>query len=89
MSPDECVSAPHKIKFDLQGITRTINANWSYDGDEYGMKKALRKGDYKTLNVYFQENTYDGSFGYAKFPTSAPRGSYNFTVSTRYVGLRQ
>lgn len=46
--------APQGISFTLAGTTRTINTNWADDGAELAMKKQLRKGDYGTLNVYFQ-----------------------------------
>lgn len=57
--------APQRIKFVLQGITRTINANWSTDttGSELEMKTKLRKGDYKTLNLYFQKVLRGGALG--------------------------
>lgn len=48
-------TAPNHVKFVLEGVTRTVNAAWSRDvtGAELQMKSALRKGDYKTLNLYF------------------------------------
>jgi hypothetical protein len=86
--------APYKIQFALQGISRTFNANWSIDGfpgasDRFKLpgglqeqyKKVLRRGDYKTLNVYFQENMYDGSYAYAQFPVPGPVSKFNFTES--------
>jgi hypothetical protein len=47
--------APHGISFTLKGTDRTVNANWAVDGNgnELAMKKALRKGTYRTLNLYF------------------------------------
>ncbi|KAJ5092669.1 hypothetical protein N7456_008530 [Penicillium angulare] len=42
------------MKFLLQGVTRHVNDNWAQDGDDIAMKKALRRGSYRTLNVYFQ-----------------------------------
>lgn len=41
------------MSFRLEGITRQFNATWSRNGDEIGMKTALRAGTYSTLNVYF------------------------------------
>lgn len=38
------------------------------------MKAALRKGDYKTLNIYFQ-NLADGLLGYAYLPKRNPSAS--------------
>ena len=45
---------PYGIQFVLAGTDYTINTSWASDGAELAMKKALRKGDYKALNVYFQ-----------------------------------
>ncbi|KAJ6032412.1 Extracellular metalloprotease [Penicillium herquei] len=42
------------IKYQLQGVTRHVNDLWAKDGDDIAMKTALRKGTYRTLNVYFQ-----------------------------------
>jgi hypothetical protein len=48
-------TGPSNIGFVLKGVTRTINASWSVDvtGAELEYKTKLRKGDYKTLNLYF------------------------------------
>ncbi|KAF2834647.1 extracellular metalloprotease NCU07200 [Patellaria atrata CBS 101060] len=60
--------APYGFQFDLKGTDRTINGNWSVDSAELDMKIALRKGDYKALNVYFQKQI-GGNLGYCYFPT--------------------
>lgn len=44
------------ISFILQGVTHNVNDEWARNGDEVAMKTALRKGTYRTLNVYFQTN---------------------------------
>ncbi|KAI5843155.1 metalloprotease 1 precursor [Tricharina praecox] len=59
------------ISFNLLGITRTTNSAWYNDQAESAMKAALRKGDYGTLNVYFQ-NLSGGILGYCYFPESSP-----------------
>lgn len=59
------------VQFVLKGITYTTNASWYSDSAELTMKKALRKGDYKTLNVYFQ-NLSGGTLGYCYFPKASP-----------------
>lgn len=41
------------FQYTLKGVDWTINAKWAHDRDEVAMKKALRKGDYKTLNLYY------------------------------------
>jgi hypothetical protein len=50
---------PHGIKYVLKGVDRTINATWAKDDDDLGMKKKLRKGTYKDLNVYFKADLGD------------------------------
>lgn len=56
-----------RFRFTLAGITRTTNPAWFYEYDTGGMRAALRRGDYKTLNLYFQ-NLTDDNFGYCNFP---------------------
>lgn len=41
------------VTFTLAGTDFTINRGWSTDSAELAMKKALRKGDYAALNLYF------------------------------------
>ncbi|KAK5659995.1 hypothetical protein OQA88_13461 [Cercophora sp. LCS_1] len=69
--------APHGFTFTLKGTNYTINSSWASDGAELAMKKALRKGTYKTLNIYFHK-TLGGNFGYCYFPTTVTTGSNNF-----------
>ncbi|KAK4186189.1 hypothetical protein QBC35DRAFT_281396 [Podospora australis] len=71
--------APHSYQFVLKGTDKTVNANWATDsnGYELTMKKALRKGTYKALNVYFLKNM-GSNLGYCYFPTSVTSGSTNF-----------
>jgi len=59
------------VSFVLKGITRTTNNNYFNDRDEYAMKASLRKGDYKTLNIYLQ-NLSGGLLGYCYFPVQNP-----------------
>jgi hypothetical protein len=61
----------------LKGTTRTVNSAWATDGNELAMKKALRKGDYSTLNVYFQTDA-GGYLGYCYFPDDVASGSNDF-----------
>ncbi|KAH6679839.1 metalloprotease [Plectosphaerella plurivora] len=71
--------APMNIEFKLVNISRTVNPRWARDGDEMGMKKALRKGLYHDLNIYILPKLTMDSLGYATFPTIvAPRGSAAF-----------
>ncbi|KAK7213877.1 hypothetical protein V2G26_021055 [Clonostachys chloroleuca] len=68
---------PYGITFHLKGTTETINEKWSRDGDEMGMKRALRAGGYRTLNIYYVEDLH-GDLGYCYYPTDAPQGSEDF-----------
>ncbi|KAA8902931.1 metalloprotease [Sphaerosporella brunnea] len=62
------------ISFVLQGITRTTNSAWYNDQAETEMKSSLRKGNYGTLNVYFQKLSA-GILGYCTFPVRNPSAS--------------
>jgi Pregnancy-associated plasma protein-A len=42
------------IGFRLMGYTRSTNDTWARNGDDFGMKRALRRGGYSTLNIYYQ-----------------------------------
>lgn len=65
------------FSFTLKGTDRTYNANWARDGDELAMKRKLRKGDYKTLNLYYLSDLGQ-NLGYCYFPTNASPGSNTF-----------
>ncbi|KAE8144638.1 hypothetical protein BDV25DRAFT_89194 [Aspergillus avenaceus] len=41
------------ISYRLRGVTRSINDTWARNEDEIAMKDVLRRGSYRTLNVYF------------------------------------
>ncbi|KAK4225599.1 hypothetical protein QBC38DRAFT_255847 [Podospora fimiseda] len=71
--------APHQIQFVLKGTDKTVNSNWARDGAGYEltMKKALRKGTYKALNIYFLKDM-GSNLGYCYFPTSVTANSNNF-----------
>jgi len=60
--------APTGIRFNLRGVDHTISPLWAdslRDQDHLAMKKALRKGDYKTLNLYYRTRVY---------PSNSPTG---------------
>lgn len=65
------------IIFHINRASYTINDGWATDANSAGMKKALRRGGYGALNIYFQSNlTSDpGSpsssvlLGYCTLPT--------------------
>ncbi|CRK29710.1 hypothetical protein BN1723_003587 [Verticillium longisporum] len=71
--------APHDVAFRLAGTDRTVNTGWARDSNEIAMKRALRKGTYKDLNLYTQVTLTNDALGYAYFPTSgATSGSTTF-----------
>jgi len=65
------IYAKYGFQFKLVNYYYIKNANWAVDenGGEYQMKQALRKGDYRSLNIYF---IYDisGNLGYCYYPQS-------------------
>ncbi|KAH6641835.1 hypothetical protein F5144DRAFT_591006 [Chaetomium tenue] len=75
--------APYGFQFTLKGTTHTVNANWADDtrGYEMTMKRSLRKGTYRTLNVYFLPEMGD-NLGYCYFPESGG-GSSGSTTQIR------
>ncbi|KAF3925826.1 Ulilysin [Dactylellina cionopaga] len=74
------------ISFNLKETTRTVNKDWatfSVDNDsndvEYTMKKALRKGSYAALNVYYRP-LGDGLLGICVFPEHVTAGDRTFIL---------
>ncbi|PYH89667.1 metalloprotease MEP1 [Aspergillus ellipticus CBS 707.79] len=51
------------ITYRLEGITRQISDAWARNDEELQMKNALRRGNYSTLNVYFQTDLQSSSGG--------------------------
>ncbi|KAI1481778.1 hypothetical protein K445DRAFT_308877 [Daldinia sp. EC12] len=68
----------HGITFNLVDTDWTVNSNWAADGDELGMKRALRKGTYSDLNIYFLGDLGGGLLGYCYFPDNVSEGSSDF-----------
>ncbi|KAF5138816.1 Extracellular metalloprotease [Metarhizium anisopliae] len=68
------------IRFVLKSLDHTINATWSSGVEEEAMKKALRRGRYHDLNLYFSKQPMGrfGVLGYCTLPQWAPRGSDAF-----------
>ncbi|PHH89198.1 hypothetical protein CDD83_6520 [Cordyceps sp. RAO-2017] len=58
---------PH-FQFELNNLTRIVNANWAAGNDWREMKSTLHQGDQKTLNMYFND-------GVAGNPTDSGRSS--------------
>lgn len=69
---------PSGISFTLKGSEKTINAQWASDKDQTAMKKKLRKGSYRDLNLYFEPEL--GYLGYCYYPTNASPGSEQFII---------
>ena len=69
--------APSGFTWNFKGVEWTVNETWAVDGDELAMKKALRQGTYRTLNVYFQKEI-GGNLGYCYFPDTITPGSDEF-----------
>ena len=42
------------IGFNLRGFDRRTNDTWARNGDDLAMKRALRRGKYSSLNIYYQ-----------------------------------
>lgn len=68
--------APHDISFVQAGADWTVNSQYANDQAELAMKRALRKGTYADLNVYFVPGTQ--YLGYAYFPQAVTSGSTAF-----------
>lgn len=63
---------PYDISFNLINVTWNTNDAWAVGGDDADteMKKALRQGTYKTLNLYFLTDWAGNKLGKCTLPTS-------------------
>lgn len=69
------------IFWNLLLMPHSVNPTWAADGNELAMKKALRKGSYSALNLYFLK-LGGGTLGYCYFPTTVSGTTSNtFIVS--------
>lgn len=83
------------LSFQLQNITRTLNATWfntvAPDSDvQTAMKNALRQGDVKTLNIYtvgFNSGNARGLLGYSTFPADYAANPIDDGVVVLYSSL--
>ncbi|CEJ94153.1 hypothetical protein VHEMI09703 [[Torrubiella] hemipterigena] len=66
------------FQFTLENTDWNVNSNWAYNNDEYGMKKTLRKGDYRSLNLYYISDIGNGNTGFCKYPVTTSTGSDDF-----------
>ncbi|KAF9787450.1 metalloprotease [Thelephora terrestris] len=83
------------LSFQLQNITRTLNATWFNNAApnvdvQTDMKNALRQGDVKTLNIYtvgFTSSSALGLLGYSTFPADYAGDPMNDGVVILYSSL--
>lgn len=71
--------APTPFRFVLAGVTRTTNAAWFRMGprsdEERDAKRALRRGDARTLNIYTVQPT-GTAIGWSTFPWAYRSNAY-------------
>ncbi|KAK0631351.1 extracellular metalloprotease NCU07200, partial [Immersiella caudata] len=73
--------SPSRIAFSLKGITRAINGRWAVapnETDDLAMRKTLRTGDYKALNLYIQADAGEGLLGECYYPDNVEPNSDDF-----------
>lgn len=56
------------ITFHHKGTDRKVHPSWAADSDELAMKRELRKGSYRDLNVYYLTQPANGTLGYSAYP---------------------
>lgn len=73
------------MHFTLKGIDRTVHSAWANGDDQDNMKHQLRKGDYKTLNLYYLDrimapgaNPGTVILGQCSFPNTVTAKSHDF-----------
>jgi hypothetical protein len=68
--------------FNLVATDRVVNAQWAAQNNEAAMQKALRKGKYSSLNIYFLTDLPQPLLGQCNYPQANPR--YVDSVSFRW-----
>lgn len=58
---------PAGISFVHRDTTHTVNETWALNNDDLGMKRALHRGSYRDLNVYFITQV-DDYLGFSTYP---------------------
>lgn len=76
---------PTGFQFELKDIDWTVNARWAADEDTSAMRRKLRKGNYGTLNLYFQDSFVGG---YCHFPQDTQTGSSTYWEDGCYISFR-
>ncbi|KAM3536043.1 hypothetical protein MY4038_000819 [Beauveria bassiana] len=64
------------FQFDVREVIHTVNTTWAAGEDAMAMKRQLRTGNYKTLNIYFVPKFRAN--GQCPFPRSVTAGSAEF-----------
>lgn len=62
--------------FKLVATDRTVNDRWAAQQGETAMQKALRKGTYSSLNMYFLTDLPEPLLGQCVFPVANPTAAY-------------
>ena len=73
------------FQYKLVDVDWTVDSNWAAAYDEYNMKRYLRKGDYRTLNLYFLGSYFEHS-GYCNYPLKTGQGSDAFYYDGCIIG---
>jgi hypothetical protein len=70
------------IQFTLLNVTWTTNDDWALGNkdSDLQMKKQLRQGTYRTLNIYFQTDLTGGVLGRCTLPSNIANGKTDPTV---------
>jgi hypothetical protein len=73
---------PYDISFNLINVTWNTNDAWAVGNkpDDDDMKKTLRQGSYRTLNLYFQTDLVGGVLGRCTLPSAVANGKSDPTV---------
>lgn len=61
---------PYGIRFIHKDTDWTVNEDWAMGNDELGMKIKLRKGNYRTLNIYYHKFLRDLTLGFCWLPVA-------------------
>lgn len=54
--------------FHHRGTDRKVSESWAMDGDEMAMKRELRRGSYRDLNIYYLTRPANDTLGYSTYP---------------------
>lgn len=72
----------YDISFNLINVTWNTNDAWAVGNkdDDTAMKKSLRQGTYRTLNLYFQTDLAGGILGRCTLPSAVANGKQDPSV---------